>query len=381
MDFPLLRNLTKSDLENKRVILRLDLNVPIKDGVAYDDFRIKKILPTISFLKEHGAHILIVSHHSESSQTLEPIAHYLKDFFDTEFLKDLKSKDVSSFPWGKGKIFVAENLRLNEGEKANDSAFVSELAKWGDLYVNDAFSVSHRAHASIVGLPRVLPSYAGLLFEQEVSRLSEAFNPPHPFLFILGGNKGGTKFPLAKKFLSKADSIFIGGALANDFFAALGYEVGKSFLGENSRDIAGLLGHDSIILPKDVIVRSEEKNLVKFPNEVLPHEKILDVGPKALEDLEGLIKEARFILWNGPLGEYTLSPFEKGSVELMRMIADSSAESVVGGGDTVVLISEANLFEKFSFVSTAGGAMLDFLATETLPGIEALRRSPLTIDH
>lgn len=387
MDFPLLRNLTEKDLKDKRVILRLDLNVPIKDGVAHDDFRIKKVLPTIEFLKKSARSVFVISHHSDSSQTLRPVASYLEKHFAIEFIEGTEKHDVALSSRKAGTIFLCENLRFYKGEKANDPVFVEQLARWGDVYVNEAFSASHREHASIVGLPRVLPAYAGFLFEEEVKHLSEAFSPPHPFLFILGGNKVSTKLPLAKKFLGKADSIFIGGALANDFFSALGYEVGLSVCGEEMvcvetpRETEGLLGHKSIILPRDVVVRSGEETLVRLPSGVLPHEKILDAGPEALEELQRLVKEARFILWNGPLGEYTDPRFKKASVALMNMIAKSHAESVVGGGDTVVLISEAGLLEKFSFVSTAGGAMLEFLGMETLPGIEALRAAELCRLH
>jgi len=240
---------------------------------------------------------------------------------------------------------------------SNDQVFAKKLSSLGDIYVNDAFSVSHREHASIVSLPKYLPSFAGFQLEEEVKNLSHAFKrPKHPFLFILGGAKFSTKMPLIKKYLKLADNVFIGGALANDFLKAKGVDIGRSLVSDQSFGIKNLLKNKKIILPVDFIKKNEA---------------IIDMGIESVENLGLLIKRSKFILWNGPLGKY-----EDGGAEatrkILQLVANSKAESIIGGGDTVALVSEMKMEKKFSFVSTGGGATLDFLANGTLPGIKAL---------
>ena len=248
------------------------------------------------------------------------------------------------------------------------------------MYVNDAFSVSHRAHASIVGVPQLLPHFAGFQLALEVENLSKAFNPSHPFLFILGGAKFDTKLPLVEKFLEKADGIFIGGALANDFFKAKGYEVGRSTISTATIDFDGLLLDKKILLPTDVIVESGGSQKASLPEKVSSDERILDAGPETLAELKDKIDAAKFILWNGPLGNYE-NGYKEPTHELARMIAHATkngVESVIGGGDTLAAIAELkqsggeSLEDAFTFVSTGGGAMLDFLAQGSLVGIDAL---------
>lgn len=364
------------DIRGKRVLVRADLNVPMVSGVLVDDFRLRRILPTLSLLREKGARILVMSHHSHQGQSLQLVAEHLALQIPASFVGDVLAGDFLEIfrASDEGAIFVGENIRFHAGEEKNDLFFAKQLASLGDIFVNDDFAVSHRLHASVVTLPTLLPAYAGAAFEEELVHLSGIFNPPHPFLFILGGGKASTKLPLVKKFLTIADHIFIGGAPANNFFQGLGYEVGVSLADDPNVDITPLLKDPRIILPKDVVVANGTAYSTKLPTQVTAEEKIVDAGPSAMEELRHFIKDSRFILWNGPLGEYEREPFGKGSVGLAHAIAESEVPSVIGGGDTVALVNREKLTEKFSFVSTAGGAMLQFLTNGTLPGIDALKK-------
>lgn len=252
-----------------------------------------------------------------------------------------------------------------------DKNFARNLARLGDCYVNEAFPESHRTVASIVLLPKLLPAYAGLQFEKEVENLSRAFKKPkHPFLFILGGAKFSTKMPLIEKYLKLADHVFIGGALANDFLKAEGYEVGKSLV-DNTQGIKKILKSKKLILPTDVLVLNGKKISTKKVSKVGKNEINLDIGNESVKMLEPYIKGAKLILWNGPLGKYEAGG-AGATKKILKIVASSKAESIIGGGDTVVLLSELGLEKKFTFVSTGGGATLDFLANGTLPGIKAL---------
>jgi phosphoglycerate kinase len=272
----------------------------------------------------------------------------------------------------KGDIVLLENLRRETGEKKNSPSFARALSRYGEIYVNEAFSVSHREHASIIGITKYLPGYAGLQFMLEVENLSKAFNPAHPFLFILGGAKFDTKIPLIKKYLRSADNIFIGGAIANDFFRAKGYEIGTSLVGASNFQVPLLLKAKNLILPIDVEATKNSKNRFANPSDVLPDECIVDVGPKTIEVLKDLVNKAGFILWNGPLGKYE-SGFGGATEEVLKIISKSKAKSVIGGGDTTALISKLKIEDKLGFVSTGGGATLDFLSKGTLPGIRVLK--------
>jgi phosphoglycerate kinase len=273
-----------------------------------------------------------------------------------------------------GDVILLENLRNNPGEKKCDKTFTENLAKMGDVYVNEAFPVSHREDASIVLLPKLLPAYAGFQLFEEVKNLSRAFNKPkHPFLFILGGAKFSTKMPLIKKYLKLADQVFIGGALADDFLKAKGFEVGKSLVDNSKYDIKEILKNKKLIIPVDVVVESDNssKLINKKANDVKKDENILDVGSQSVKNLAPLISAAKLILWNGPLGKYE-SGGGVSTKKVLKLVAKSKAESIIGGGDTVTMISEMKIEKQFSFVSTGGGATLDFLANGTLPGIKAL---------
>ncbi len=375
MDFKTIKDV--ENLRGKKVLLRLDLNAPIVNGVLRDDFRIKKSMAILHFLHENGAKTIIISHiESTETKSLKTVHEYLSEFFNVTFFKDYFSEETKNAIDGmnEGNFILLENLRIYEGEEKNYEHFARQLASLGEIYVNDAFSVSHRNHASIIGVPKFLPSYAGILFGEEVVNLSKAFNPEHPFLFILGGVKFETKMPLIKKFLQLADFVFVGGALANDFLKEKGYETGLSVLSSKKFDLRKMSASDKLLLPIDVVVNNNQGVFIKRPSQVLKEDKILDDGPATISMLEKKMLSSKFVLWNGPLGDYEKG-FKEGTVELARAIAKSGAKSIVGGGDTLAVVSKINLENKFSFVSTGGGAMLDFLANETLPGIEALERS------
>jgi len=364
-------------LAGKKVILRADFNVPIKNGVILDDFRIKKVIPTILYLQEKGAKVIILSHLGEDgSESLAPVAAKIKklvknfDFIATPIFSDETEKRINNLK--NGEVVLLENLRRETGEKKNSPSFARALSRYGEIFVNDAFSVSHREHASIVGITKYLPGYAGFQFMTEIENLSKVFTPSHPFLFILGGAKFETKIPLVKKFLRAADHIFIGGAIANDFFKAKGYEVGTSLVGPTNFQVPLLLKAKNLILPIDVEANKGSKSRFVNPSDVAPDENIVDIGPQSIATLKDLISKAEFILWNGPLGKYETG-FGGATEEILKAIAKSKAKSVIGGGDTAALITKLKIEDKLGFVSTGGGATLDFLSKGTLPGIRVLK--------
>ena len=365
------------NLSGKKVIVRVDFNVPIKDGKVLDDFRIKKTIPTILYLQKNGAKIIMISHIGENEkESLLPVEKiinkYIKNFsfIKTSIFSNETEKKINEMK--KGEVFLLENLRAETGEVKNSPSFARALSRYGEIYINEAFSVSHREHASIVGVTKYLPGYAGLQFISEVENLTKIFNPKHPFLFILGGAKFETKIPLIKKYLRMADNIFIGGAIANDFFKNRGYEIGESLVGPNNFQIPLLMKSKNLILPVDVKVIKKTKSRFVNPTDVLIDEKIVDIGPKSISNLKDLLSKAEFVLWNGPLGEYE-NGFGGATEEVLKLIAKSKAYSVIGGGDTVSLITKLKIENKLGFVSTGGGATLDFLSKGTLPGIRVLK--------
>ncbi|MEK7552379.1 MAG: phosphoglycerate kinase [Patescibacteria group bacterium] len=367
-----------TNLTGKRILLRVDLNVPVQNGKIRDDFRIKQTLPTINFLIKNKAKIILLSHFEEKSGkpgSLKPIFEFLKKYIPRiAFASDFSELETSISKTKEGDTVLFENLRFNPGEKTNDPEFAKKLSSFGDIFVNEAFSVSHRNHASIVGISKYLPSFAGFLFQNEVENLSEAFNPAHPSLFILGGSKFETKIPLIKKVLKHFDKVFVGGALAHNFFKEKGLEIGKSLVSEGNFDLKEILESKRIILPIDVVVKNKkgQKEIKKSEN-VLADEIIEDAGPETILNLKKVIKNSKIVVWNGPIGNYEEGYIE-GTSELAKIIAESKVEAVVGGGDTLAAISTLNLQDKFKFISTGGGAMLEFLLKETLPGIEVLMR-------
>lgn len=375
--------LEKKDLKGKRVLLRLDLNVPISSGEIIDTYRLERVIETIDFLREKEAIVIIVSHCAgKELETLVPVWHYLNGYFPVDFcstyftveatdkLSKLKNKEVLLF----------ENIRVNSGETENNPEFAKKLSQMADIFVNDAFGESHRKYASIVGVPQFLPHFGGLLMRQEIEHLSKVFKPEHPFIFILGGAKFDTKFPIIRKYLDRADFVFVGGAIANDFFKEKGFEVGTSLVSKTVFDIGEILQNQKLILPIDVTCQRDsltKEVSFKNPDEVTSDESIVDAGPKTTEQLKNLLRDAKTIVWNGPLGNYELG-FKDRTESLAQIIISLTLEhgvnSIVGGGDTIASINKLNLGYKFSFISTGGGAMLDYLVDETLPGIDALKK-------
>lgn len=364
------------NLKGKRVLVRVDFNVPMQGDKVEDDFRIKKALPTIEYLKKKGAKIMLITHLGKGGDTLAPIAKALNKYIKADFVEDIIGEKAHEAvaKMANGDVVLLENLRNDIGEKECSKIFAISLAKLADMYVNEAFPVSHRADASLVLLPKILPSYAGLQLVREVNNLSRAFDKPqHPFLFILGGAKFSTKMPLIKKYLRLADYVFIGGALADDFLKAKGYEVGHSLVDDADYDLAKVLKSKKLILPTDVVVENGNKVEHKNIDEVVKGDTIVDIGDGTVADLEVLIKKAKLVLWNGPLGKYEDKEGAVATREILKTVAGAKALSIIGGGDTVELISEMKMEDKFTFVSTGGGATLDFLADGTLPGIKVLK--------
>ncbi len=368
------------DLKNLRgvkVLLRLDLNVPIQNGKIVDDYRIRKALATIDFLKKQGARTVIISHiEGDGGKTLQPVAEYLSKKYPLTFIENYRNAFAASQALADGEFIMLENLRMNEGEKKNDQVFAKELASLADIYVNEAFSVSHRAHASVVAVTQFLPSYAGIQFMYEITNISKAFNPARPFLFILGGAKFDTKLPLIEKFMDIADTIFVGGALANNFFAEKGMNIGNSLISPDNFNLKRFFNNEKLLLPIDVVIKNGDKVEVKMVADVKEGDVMLDDGPATIKMLKERIQTSALVLWNGTLGAYEHG-FKDGTLELAKILATSSVESILGGGDTLAAIAELDIEDKMSFVSTGGGAMLDYLANETLPGIQALEKSKL----
>lgn len=404
----------QSDLSGVRVLVRIDANVPImSDGSIRDTFRLDQSLPTLQALIKQGAKIGIISHaesivtsmapaggkgDGSGTPSLLPIFEYLREkvcanCLDTSFVKDIEHFRAALASATTPSLVMLENIREWPGEKKNDTTFARELASCADMYVNDAFSVCHREHASIVGIPKHLPSYAGFLLRSEIEALSRLFTPQHPFVFILGGAKFSTKMPLVEGFIGKADTLFVGGALAHDFLVAAGHGVGKSLVSKEPLDsgrMKAIAGGAGFMLPVDYRIAvagdSQNKKVVTV-GEVGTADVISDSGTATVALLAEKIKQAATVVWNGPLGNYEIG-FSESSRAIAEVIAtetrrrgvsaqrpDGTFYSVIGGGDTLAVAApEIATGNAFSFVSTGGGAMLDYLTAGTLPGIEALRK-------
>ncbi len=371
--------------QNIPIVVRTAMNVPLDHGEVANIFRLKRALPTIQFLAERGARVVLVSHIGEAgTETLAPVARALGrllpnvTFFGETIGPRVRDQIRNLLP---GHILVLENLRRNKGEVGNDPAFAKELAALGDIFVQDSFDTCHRSHASIVGVPKLLPSYAGFVVAEEVRQLKQALIPTRPSLAVISGAKFSTKEAVLTKLLATYDRVFVGGALANDFLKAAGHEVGKSLVSSTvSDEIHQLLGNHKLVLPVDVVVattgdllaphRDSEKRVVTI-DQIRKDEVILDAGTRTRLFLDALTDDARTILWNGPLGKYE-DGFVAATDDFAQVLARHKARSIVGGGDTIASIEKLRLLSQFSFVSTGGGAMLDFLAAGTLVGIEAL---------
>lgn len=368
-------------LENIPVLVRAALNVEVENGVVTNTFRLRHALPTIEYLRKRHARVVLIGHISDTgTDTLEPVYRAMK-----EFIPDIKFCPVTIGATAReavrqlppGGVLMLENLRRDKGEKENRRDFAAALADLADVFVQDSFDVCHRPHASVVGVPDFLPSYAGFLVQDEVNELKKALAPKKPALAIIGGAKFSTKEPVLKKLLATYDRVFVGGALANDFMQASGRSVGKSLVsGADKLELKALIANRKLLLPLDYVVApagaTVQAGRIAEIQDVQPNEAILDNGPETVAMLAGHATKAKTVLWSGPLGNYE-NGFAQGTEALARVIALSKTRSIVGGGDTVAAIEKLGISDQFSFISTGGGAMLDFLAKGTLPGLDVLR--------
>lgn len=386
------------DVKGKRVLVRVDFNVPFSDGSISDSTRLEAALPTVRHLLDQGARVILMSHlgrpdpeNPDSSLKMDSVAEAFSELLELPVKKldacigpDVE-KVVNSM--ADGEIVMLENTRFFIGEKKCDSTFSEGLAALGDLFVNDAFGTVHRPHASTAGVASLLPSYAGFLLEKEIKALTPLLeNPEHPLLLIAGGAKIDTKIGIIKNFLHKADVFIIGGGLANTFLYAEGFDVGESLYEPDKLEVAQEIMLDAethkekFMLPEDVIVADEigETALtLDIPVEdVELNMKILDVGIRTIAKYVEAIKKAKVIVWNGPVGLYEMKPFERGTREIAKAVSEATAAgatSILGGGDTIDAIKRfGHSFDEFTHVSTGGGAMLEFLEGKKLPGIEVL---------
>ena len=347
--------------QNTPILVRAALNVPARDGEVTNDYRLRRAAPTLRYFAERGARVVVIGHIGQKgTETLEPVARALGKFVSgVSFFPETIGVRVRSAvrDLAPGQILILENVRRDKREQGNDRAFAEELAALGDVFVEDCFDASHRLHASIIGVPKLLPSYGGLLLEDEMLELSRALTPKSPSLAVIGGMKFATKEAVLARLLAIYDRVFVGGALANDFLKASGKDVGKSLVsGADEHTLKEMLKNPKLLLPIDSVIEGDA---------------IRDHGPGTSALLADLAAQAKTILWNGPLGEYE-NGFNGTTDAFARAVAASSAYSVVGGGDTVAAIERLGLLPRYSFVSTGGGAMLAFLARGTLPGIDAL---------
>ena len=387
-----------ADLKGRRALVRVDLNVPMDGAHVTDVTRLQAAVPTIAGLADRGARVLLLAHFgrpkgaSSDEYSLKKVVHALSEVLGRPvgFLPDCVGDEVAAETRAleDGSVTVLENTRFHPGEERNDPGFVAEMAKLGDLYVNDAFSAAHRAHASTEGLAHVLPAYAGRSMEAELNALEAALGKPErPVAAVVGGAKVSSKLDVLTNLVGKVDHLIIGGGMANTFLAAKGIGVGKSLcehdLADTARDIltradaAGCTVH----LPWDVVVAKDFKahadNRVANVNDVAADEMILDLGPHAVEALGDVLKTCATLVWNGPLGAFELQPFDAATVALAQTAAalteGGTLASVAGGGDTVAALNHAGVGDKFTFVSTAGGAFLEWMEGKALPGVEALQ--------
>jgi phosphoglycerate kinase len=363
------------DLAGKYVILRSSLNIPLKAGKVRNKFRLERALPTMRYLHESGAKVIVIAHIGrEKDETLKPVFNELEKYLPIQWGGDILGKEFKNRReiMGNGDILLAENMRQHDGEKNNDEEFVSAIAELGEVYVNDAFAATHRNHASTYGVAKKLPAYAGLTLAEELAELTKVMKPESPSLFLLGGAKFDTKMPLVEKYLKIYDYVFIGGALTNDVLKAKGYEVGESLVSEVSLEGAEFLNNPKLILPIDLIVDGPSGRQTRALDKVAKDEKILDCGPMTVEMLATYIEKAKTILWNGPFGAYELGYTESTEITA-RHVAASDARTVIGGGDTVAAVEKLEINDLFTFVSIGGGSMLTFLEDGTTEVIDLLK--------
>ncbi len=361
-----------------RVLVRGSLNVPLNErGEPQNTLRLHRMVPTIRWLRQRGASVVLCGHRGRSGdESLAPLAEWFAKELGEAVVFAPTIRDAHRLLGDGVSLILLENLRCWEGEKANDLHFARALAGLADAYVNEAFAASHRAHASIVSVPKLLPAYAGFAFQREVEMLTQALEPPAASFLIVGGAKIATKLPLLLRALTRYRKVAVGGVLANDLWAAKGYEVGRSMRSAVSPEaLQPLLRHPRVVLPVDVVAYHPVHGArVCAPTEVAPEERIVDAGPRTVALFAGLAEASELVVWNGPLGNYEQG-FAANTEALAQALTRVSARTIIGGGDTVASIERMQLVEHFTFVSTGGGAMLQFLADGTLPGITALQQT------
>ena len=396
---PRIRTIDDLDVNGRRVIVRLDLNVPVKNGAVTDATRIERSIPTLRELLEKGASLVVLSHFGRPEgrlvpeMSLRPVGPALARaigrpviFIATDWRDDAAHRAAEALH--KGQILLPDNTRFHPGEEDNDPVFAQVLAALGDVYVNDAFSAAHRAHASTEGIAHERPSAAGRAMEAEIAALTRALeNPERPLTAIVGGAKISTKLDLLSNLIARVDTLVIGGAMANTFLAAQGHNVGKSLIEPDrlgtARDILerASAGKAEILLPLDVVVASALKpgapSRVTSLDGVKAKEMILDLGPETVAAINSALDRARTLVWNGPLGAFETEPFDQATLAVARHVARHTRKgelvSVAGGGDTVAALNKADVADDLTYVSTAGGAFLEWLEGKTLPGVKVLQ--------
>ena len=389
------RSVLDADVAGKRVLTRVDFNVPIKDGRVTDDSRVRAALPTINHLVRHGARVILMSHLGrpagtgyEEAFSLRPVADHLATLVDAKvsYVRDVCGEQAraAADALRDGEVLVLENLRFEAGEKKNDPAFARALAALGDLYVDDAFGVSHRAHASVVGVPELLPAYAGLLLAHEVETITGMLEDPRrPFVAVLGGSKVSDKIGVIDRLIDTVDTLLVGGGMAFTFVRAQGHDVGTSLLEQDWVQKAGEMVEKArakgcdLVLPVDYVVAdrfADDATTEVVAADAIPDGMMgLDVGPRTVELYAAKIAQARTIFWNGPMGVFEMPSFEAGTRGVAQAIADNAeANSIVGGGDSGAAVNQFGLADRMTFVSTGGGASMKLVEGEALPGVEAI---------